>query len=30
VDLLTFDDDGKMIRFQTFGDEGTLDRLYPR
>jgi hypothetical protein len=30
ADLLTFDDEGKMIRFQTFGDEGPLDRLYPR
>jgi ketosteroid isomerase-like protein len=30
ADLLTFDDDGRMIRFQTFGDVGLFDRLYPR
>lgn len=30
ADLLTFDDEGRMIRFQTFGDQGVLDRLYPR
>jgi ketosteroid isomerase-like protein len=30
ADLLTFDDEGRMTRFQTFGDVGPLDRLYPR
>jgi len=30
ADLLSYDDDGKLIRFQTFGDEAQLDRVFPR
>ena len=30
ADLLTYDDDGKLIRFQTFGDEAQVDRAFPR
>jgi ketosteroid isomerase-like protein len=30
VDLLTFDDEGKLIRFETFGGEALLDRMFAR
>lgn len=30
ADLLSYDDDGKLIRFQTFGGETQLDRVFPR
>jgi uncharacterized protein len=30
VDLLSYDDAGKLIRFQTFGGEAVLDRAFPR
>jgi uncharacterized protein len=30
ADLLTYDADGKLIRFETFGDEELLNRTYPR
>jgi hypothetical protein len=30
ADLLSYDSDGKLIRFQTFGDEAQLDRAFPR
>jgi len=30
VDLLSYDDAGKLIRFQSFGGEALLDRAFPR
>jgi uncharacterized protein len=30
ADLLSYDSDGKLIRFQTFGGESQLDRAFPR
>ncbi|MGY2875417.1 uncharacterized protein ACVW00_002607 [Marmoricola sp. URHA0025 HA25] len=30
ADVLSYDDDGKLIRFETFGGEAQLDRAYPR
>lgn len=30
ADLLSYDSGGKLIRFQTFGDEAQLDRAFPR
>lgn len=30
ADLLTFDDEGRVIRFQTFGEDSRLDRAFPR
>lgn len=30
VDLLSYDNDGKLIRFETFGGEALLDRTFPR
>jgi ketosteroid isomerase-like protein len=30
LDLLSYDDEGKLIRFQTFGGEEQLDRAFPR
>lgn len=30
VDLLSYDPDGKLIRFETFGGEAMIDRAYPR
>lgn len=30
ADVLSYDEDGKLIRFQTFGDEAQLNRVFPR
>jgi len=30
LDLLTYDTEGKLIRFETFGGECVLDRTFPR
>jgi len=30
LDLLSYDPDGKLVRFETFGGEGLLDRTFPR
>jgi ketosteroid isomerase-like protein len=30
LDLLSYDPDGKLIRFETFGGEALLDRAFPR
>ena len=30
ADVLSYDEDGKLIRFQTFGDEVQLNRVFPR
>lgn len=30
LDLLSYDSDGKLIRFETFGGEALLDRTFPR
>lgn len=30
MDLLGYDSDGKLIRFETFGGEALLDRTFPR
>jgi ketosteroid isomerase-like protein len=30
LDLLSYDSDGKLVRFETFGGEGLLDRTFPR
>jgi ketosteroid isomerase-like protein len=30
LDLLSYDQDGKLIRFETFGGEAMLDRAFPR
>jgi uncharacterized protein len=30
VDLLSFDPDGKLIRFESFGEEAMLNRAFPR
>jgi uncharacterized protein len=30
ADVLSYDEDGKLIRFQTFGGEAQLDRAFPR
>src|SRR3954469_13673969 len=30
ADVLSYDDEGKLIRFETFGGEAQLDRAYPR
>jgi uncharacterized protein len=30
ADLLTYDDEGRLIRFETFGGEQQLDRAFPR
>ena len=30
ADLLTFDDDGRLIRFETFGDQDLMNRTFAR
>jgi len=30
ADVLSYDEDGKLVRFQTFGDEAQLNRVFPR
>jgi len=30
ADVLSYDEDGKLVRFQTFGDDAQLDRVFPR
>jgi ketosteroid isomerase-like protein len=30
ADLLSYDSDGKLIRFETFGEEEILNRVFPR
>ena len=30
VDVLTYNSDGELIRFETFGGEGLLDEVYPK
>ena len=30
VDILTYDGDGQLIRFESFGGEGVLDRVFPK
>lgn len=30
VDVLTYDDSGQLTRFETFGEEGVLDKAFPR
>jgi ketosteroid isomerase-like protein len=30
ADVLSYDEDGKLVRFQTFGDDAVLDRAFPR
>jgi hypothetical protein len=30
LDLLSFDPDGKLIRFESFGEEAMLNRAFPR
>jgi hypothetical protein len=30
ADLLSYNDEGQIIRFQTFGGEAQLDRAFPR
>jgi len=30
VDVLTYDDNGQLVRFETFGSEDLLDKAFPR